>query len=98
MTIIELSGRINESGELEVKLPPGLPAGEVHVSIELPANAADSGDVPWEQRPWTQEEIRELLKFGQAKTGAEIAARLKETSGWWENQGITDGAAWVEEL
>jgi hypothetical protein len=98
MTTIELNGRITESGELEVKLPPGLPSGDVHVSIEFPENAANPEDLPWELRPWTEDEIREFLKFGQAKTGAEIAAKLQENSGWWENQGISDSVAWLEEL
>ena len=42
MTVIELRGRINESGELEVELPDGLPAGEVRVRIEL----AEGEDIP----------------------------------------------------
>jgi hypothetical protein len=35
MTVIELNGRITESGELEIDLPEGLPPGEVRVRIEL---------------------------------------------------------------
>jgi hypothetical protein len=36
MTTIELQGRINEEGKLEVDLPEGLPVGDVEVTIELP--------------------------------------------------------------
>jgi hypothetical protein len=32
--LIELSGRIDENGQLVVELPPGLPPGEVRVTIE----------------------------------------------------------------
>ncbi len=34
MAAIELTGRINENGELEVKLPAGLGPGLVHITIE----------------------------------------------------------------
>ncbi len=34
MAAIELTGRINENGELEVKLPAGLGPGPVHITIE----------------------------------------------------------------
>ncbi len=37
MATIELNGRINEEGELEIELPEGLPVGNVKVTIELPA-------------------------------------------------------------
>jgi hypothetical protein len=37
MATIELRGRINEEGKLEVDLPGGLPTGEVKVTIEVPA-------------------------------------------------------------
>jgi hypothetical protein len=41
MATIELHGRINEAGKLEVDLPEGLPAGDVKVTLELPAENAD---------------------------------------------------------
>lgn len=33
--VIQLTGRINEAGKLEVDLPEGLPSGEVKVMIEV---------------------------------------------------------------
>lgn len=33
MAAIELTGRINEKGNLEIQLPNGLPPGPVHVTI-----------------------------------------------------------------
>jgi hypothetical protein len=35
MTTIELHGRINDEGKLEVELPEGLPSGDVKVVIEV---------------------------------------------------------------
>lgn len=37
MTTLELHGRINEAGKLEVELPEGLPVGDVKVVIEVPS-------------------------------------------------------------
>jgi hypothetical protein len=42
MTVIELRGRINDEGKLEVDLPQGLPAGEVKVTVEVPAGETPS--------------------------------------------------------
>ncbi len=94
MTLIQLTGRINDAGELELTLPEGLPSGEVQVTLEIPAIAAD--DTPWEERPWTDEELAALSKI-EPKTGAEVAAWLEQvgTTGW-ETLGKT-GEEWVEE-
>ena len=54
MTYIELDGRINENGDLEIHLPDGLPAVKVKVRIDLP-----DSETNWE--PWTEEEIQEML-------------------------------------
>ena len=85
MTLIQLTGRINDAGQLELTLPEGLPSGEVQVTLEIPAVAAD--DIPWEERPWTDEELAELSKI-EPKTGAEIVAAGHV--GGWEEYGITD--------
>lgn len=85
MTVIELSGRINDAGELEVILPSGLPSGEVRVLLELPSDESTSKELSWEQRPWTDEEMRDFLMFEPAANGAEIIAMLTETDGWWKN-------------
>ncbi len=65
MTVIELSGRINDAGKLEV-------------------------DLPWEQRPWTDEELRDLLTFEPAASGAEIVTMLAETDGWWKDGSLNN--------
>ena len=98
MTTIELNGRINQAGKLEVDLPDGLPEGDVKVTIEVPAGAEADGEIPWDQRSWTEQEIQEALTFHPAQSAAEIIAALDDTSGWWEQQGITDSVAWLEEL
>lgn len=72
MTTLELSGRITESGHLEIELPEGPPAGTVTVRIDVPESEID-----WENQPWTQEELRELLT-PHPKTGAEIARMLRQ--------------------
>lgn len=93
MVTIRLTAHITEDGRLEVSLPAGLPPGEVDVTLELPNTDA----LPWELRPWTDEEIAELTKPGVAKSGAEIVANLRREGGW-EDVDITDSAEWVREL
>jgi hypothetical protein len=60
MTTIHLTGRITEKGELEVKLPEGLPPVEVEITVEIPGQPEE---LPWEERPWTEEELEELIRF-----------------------------------
>ncbi len=83
MAVIHLNGRITESGELKLDLPSGLPPGEARITIEIPI-------VP----SWTAEEITKALKV-EPMTGAEIVA--SGLVGGWEDEGITDSAAWMEE-
>jgi hypothetical protein len=80
MSTLKLRGRITEEGRLEVDLPPGIPAGEARVTIEVP---------PTER--WSPQEIAEALKI-EPLTGAEIIAA--GLAGGWE--GIEDGAEWVD--
>jgi len=84
MAIIDLKGRITESGELEIKLPEGLPPGEARVRIEVPLG-----------KDWTAQELDEALKI-VPMTGAEIVQA--GLLGGWENEGIVDSEAWVDEL
>lgn len=90
MTTIHLSGRITEAGQLEVTLPEGLPPGDVEITIQVAAE-----DQQGDERPWTKEEIREMLTF-TPKSGAEILA--SGVVGSWRDLGIEDSAAWVEDI
>ena len=82
MATLRLTGHITEAGQLEVDLPSGLPAGEVEISIELPAH------------DWTDEEIRQVMR-PEPMTGQEIIAA--GLTGGWKDEGIVDGALWVED-
>jgi len=98
MALIEFDDIVDESRELKLSLPADFPLGKVRVTVE-PANASEmpesESDTSWEERPWTHEEMREFLTF-QPTAGAEIVA--EGLVGGWEDMGITDSAAWVEEL
>jgi hypothetical protein len=85
MTIIEVRGRINEHGQLEIELPEGLPPGEVRVLIER----AEGEDLP----PLTEAEIDELLRTHPMTGAAIVAAGL---TGGWRDLGISSGETWVE--
>jgi len=84
MAIIDLKARITESGELEIKLPEGLPPGEGRVRIEIPL-----------VKEWTARELDEALKI-VPMTGSEIVQA--GLLGGWEDEGIVDSEAWVDEL
>ena len=81
--VIELNGQITENGELKLELPSGLPAGEAHITIEIPT-----------ETDWTEDELKWALQT-TPMTGAEIVE--SGLLGGWEDKGISDGAAWVEE-
>jgi hypothetical protein len=90
MTLIKLTGKINEQGELEVKLPKGLPHVAVNLTMELLDEAKEAS---WEDQPWTDEELEALHRI-EPKTGAEIVAAGH--IGGWEDYGITDSVEWLE--
>ncbi|MCC6802224.1 MAG: hypothetical protein IT319_05005 [Anaerolineae bacterium] len=87
MVTIHLTGHVTDDGELIFDPPKDLPPGEVQITIEVPVGA------PAEQN-FTDEEIRELLTF-TPKSGKEIVE--EGLIGGWEDKGITDSVAWVEE-
>jgi hypothetical protein len=84
MTTIQLIGQITDAGELKLDLPQGLPPGEARITIEIPI-----------AKEWTARELDEALKIVPL-TGAEIVEA--GLLGGWADEGITDGALWVEEL
>jgi hypothetical protein len=87
--LIQLKGQITEQGELRVKLPAGMPAGEVDVFV--------LHDTISDDEQWTEAELAALFSpQAPAASGAEIVAWLAKTgtTGW---EDITDSAAWVEE-
>lgn len=80
MSTLKLCGRITEEGRLEVDLPPGVPAGDARVTIEIPTT-----------EEWTAHELTEALTI-EPLTGAEIVAA--GLIGGWE--GSEDGVDWID--
>jgi hypothetical protein len=58
-TVLHVKGYITEDGQLKVDLPQGLKPGEVEVTITIPEEA----ETPWEELPWTEEELQASLNF-----------------------------------
>jgi hypothetical protein len=81
MTRIELAGRINEQGSLEVELPPGLPPSDAIVTIDL---------IP---APLQPDELSYLLTTEPLPGADIIEAGL---IGGWSEEEIPDGQAWVD--
>lgn len=88
MMTFHLKGHVTEDGELIFEPPKDLPAGEVEITIEV------QREIPLEQ-DFTDEEIKELLTF-IPKSGKEIVE--SGLAGGWEDKGISDPVAWVDEL
>ncbi|MCC6612695.1 MAG: hypothetical protein IT320_04400 [Anaerolineae bacterium] len=99
MVALQLNARYDpDKDELEVVLPANFTPGKVTIrhSDEPEAEAS----YPREDMAWTDEEwarIQTLLQPASPKTGAEIAAQIREQGGGWENKGITDTLAWLDE-
>lgn len=88
MVTIELEGRITENGKLEAELPADVQPNKVK-SVKVTIEVEKSPDeFSWEERPWTSEEIEQLMKRSEPKTGAEIAAMIEsgalKTTTWAE--------------
>jgi hypothetical protein len=83
---ITIRGEI-KNGELKVDLPDNVQDGEVEVTIPV----SDTGELPWEERPWAEDELADMLNF-EGKSLGEI-----ETGGW-EDLEITDSVSFVEDL
>jgi hypothetical protein len=88
MAVFHLTGRITDSGKLEVELPPNLPPGGVEITIQ-------SSFAPDDESPVTPEELEQYLHPARTLTGKEIVE--SGLLGGWEDMGITDSQAWVEE-
>ncbi len=91
-----LKGYITENGELQVELPPGIPPGEVQITIQAQPAA------PSQDETWPEEERADLfpppepLPDFKAQSGAEVIAMLDAEDGWWDAD-TPDGQTWVEE-
>ena len=88
MATVSIKGYI-KGGKIEIDLPENVIDGEIEVTVPVAETAGE--EIPWEERPWTDEEIAEFFKF-EGKPLGEI-----ETGGW-EDMDIEDSAEWVEEL
>ncbi len=62
MSIIELKGRIDEDGRLELDLPPNLPPGEVRVFIE-PFNTEEEAadETLWDEQFAQSQDVLEQM-------------------------------------
>lgn len=81
--VIQLDGRITESGGLELDLPSGLPVGAARITIEIPP-----------EKTWGAEDLDWALAVTPTP-GAEIVR--SGLLGGWADAGIADGASWVDE-
>lgn len=90
MAAVQLKVQVSQSREIIIELPEDFPVGEAQVTVEP---VSGSEEIPWEERPWTDEELDELLR-SEPLPGSEIVAR--GLTGGWEDLEIEDSQAWVD--
>jgi hypothetical protein len=62
MTIIELTGRVNESGHLEFEQPANLPPGDVRIIIEtINPDAETADDALWDEQFAKSQDVLDFL-------------------------------------
>jgi hypothetical protein len=88
MIAIQIKGHVSVDGQLEFDIPANLPPGNVNITIEIP------DALPEHSVELTHEEMADLLTFTPASGADVVAAGL---TGVWQDKGITDSVAWVEE-
>ena len=49
MATIELTGRVNDNGEIEFEPPVNLPPGEIHITIEYDDEALAADEARWDE-------------------------------------------------
>ncbi len=86
---ITIKGFIKD-GELNIDLPENVMDGEIEVKLPVAEDA-----IAWEDRPWMEDELEELLRPEPPMTGAEIVAA--GLTGGWEHLGIEDSVEWLNE-
>jgi hypothetical protein len=95
MATIHLTGHVTDEGQLVFEAPKNLPPGEVQITIQIGEDQFTAkGPTTDDDQDFTNEEIKEFLTF-KPKTGKEIVEH--GLVGGWEDMGITDSVAWVEE-
>jgi hypothetical protein len=95
MSTIELKAHVGKDGIVTLQLPPDFEDGDVTITVSRAEPAPTVEDVPWEDRPWTKEEIAELMKSNPMTLGEILQS---ESVGSWADLGIEDSQAWVDEV
>ena len=88
---VTIKGYVRD-GKIEADLPDDVIEGEIELKVPV---ERDRVSIEEPHPLWTDEELAELIN-PNPKTGAEIVA--SGHTGGWEQKGITNSVAWVNEL
>lgn len=91
MDTIIIDARLTKEGKIEIELPKGWQEGNIRVEITL---EKEQQDIPWEEQPWTNEELDAALQFKGQTLGEILESGLIGTGADWD---IGDSAEWVAE-
>ena len=85
-------GYLNDKGEIEIDLPENWQPGEIQVLVPVKDDTPESD---WENQPWTEEELKEMLTFRPSTMGEILKSGLVGSGADLE---IEDSAEYVEKL
>lgn len=88
MAIFRLKGEVTPARKLVIQLPDDVPTGDVEVIISATEPEASDDET------FTDEELADLFTYIPTSGADAIAQGL---TGVWEDMGIEDSVAWVEE-
>jgi hypothetical protein len=94
---VTVKGYIKD-GQLNVALPENVADGEVEVQVPvILADALVPADIPWEERPWTEEELIELFDAHPTALGEMLESGLigAGANDWVQ---VDDSADFVQRL
>jgi hypothetical protein len=90
---VRVKGRIKD-GKIEAELPENVLDGEVELVVATTEETADSLIPDWDQVPWTEAELNDLLKPNPMTLGELLESGLL---GGWKDRPIGDSQEFIEQ-
>jgi hypothetical protein len=90
---VRIKGRIKD-GKIEAELPENVLDGEVELLVQTADTVTDVPNSEWDNLPWTEAELDELLKPNPMTLGELLESGLL---GGWKDRPIADSQEFIEQ-
>lgn len=90
---IRVKGRIKD-GKIEAELPENVLDGEVELVVQTANAGPEIANTEWENLPWTEAELDDLLKPNLMTLGELLESGLL---GGWKDRPIADSQEFIEQ-